>query len=163
MHDLKTNALVFSLEERGEHDYMSNLFTETHGMLQVRIPGARKPKAKLSPHVGVGDEVRVRLIFQKRITLGDAVLITRARLPFDVPGRIEKLLSHGVPDPVLWRICTAESFSWPDVLSCLGWNVSHATCEECGRPPAVFLWGSQFFACDSCAVRLHPMSYVSLN
>lgn len=155
MYEYTGEAIVLDREDLGDFDARITLFSEHSGKLTGKAKSIRKITSKLSAHLEPGNIVRIRAVEQRGLQVVDALKICKSGIPLADIVRIAAVLPEGEPDPDLWRIFTSDNFSWPSLLSLLGWHPQHANCGICGlRTDLSFHIGSQTFFCKKCAFRL---------
>lgn len=157
MHEFVTRGVVLSMEPSGEFDARYSLFTEQFGRIRARAKSVRKPTSKLAGHLQPGNLVSARFVETKGLQLVDAVKARVALLdPLDLH-ILDRILPETVPEPAVWAMFARQTFSWPAVLTTLGWDARHATCAVCHAPrPTVFHPTRQDFFCATCASRFAP-------
>ncbi len=155
MYEYTGEAIVLNREDLGDLDARITLFSRQFGKFVGKAKSIRKITSKLSAHLEPGNIVRVRLIEQRGLQVVDALKIRRSNVPLTDISRIAAVLPDGQPDPDLWQMFASGGFSWPVLLSLLGWHPQYASCGMCGvKANLSFHVASQVFFCKNCAFSL---------
>ncbi len=169
MSEYVTRAIVLGFRDSKEHDKVFDLYTESFGRIRVRAPGGRKIVSKLSPHLDVMNLATVKVVEKNALTLTDAILENNFQslksnpVSFGKALRALRALSflspEAVPDQTLWNFLLdslgAGTMNPVEMVSVLGYDPRHASCELCGgKDVAFFDEGNQGFLCEPCSSKV---------
>ncbi len=156
MQEYVANTIVLKKDPLRDLDGRYAFFTEQFGKVVGKTTSSRKITSKLAPHLEPGMVSRVRYIEQHGTQIVDALKVGRiSSVSFLDLHFLAELLPEGQPEPELWSLMFQEAFSWPRVLSVLGWDPEGAVCAACGRNDvAAFYVRRQEYFCENCASKL---------
>lgn len=177
MKDFVTNAYVLRVTPSRDYDKTAHLFTEDFGKIEARVVSGRKILSKFSPHIEPTQKIIVRLAKRNGFTITDVLscsslahikenhtLFVNILKSFSV---IHFLAPKEVRDNSLWRLLqqmdSTGDIDPRETLSCLGYNIHHASCDICGSNFIVgFNIFSHEFLCITCAEKFPESRIVIL-
>lgn len=168
MKEYLTSAIVLNVRPHKEYDRRVELYTKDFGLLKAKVIGGRKILSKLSPHLDVGNLIKVRFVQKTQFTLVDALEENKfsslkkderkAVLFFRLLFLIRSLVPEAVPDSPFWyfflRSLREGRIDFKTFLKLLGYNPALAECDNCrSKNPAYFQVLLQTFLCGNCSFR----------
>jgi recombinational DNA repair protein (RecF pathway) len=155
MQEYVSNAVILRKEPMGDIDARYVLFTERFGKVIAKAKSSRKVTSKLAPHLEPGTLSKVRFIETHGTQLIDALKNDRTTVSLQNLHLLSRLLPDAQPEPELWQALLGEQFSWPMVLSILGWDPAEAECSSCAAlQPNYFYVPRQEFFCNRCVLKI---------
>ncbi|MBS3903469.1 MAG: recombination protein O N-terminal domain-containing protein [Anaplasmataceae bacterium] len=152
MRELVGQGLVLRRDSLGEFDERITLFTEEWGKVKAKTISSRKPLSKLSPHLEIGNVIRMRCVEKHDLQLVDALKVRATEYSLFDLYALDRLLFEDEIDGELWDDLSGETLSWELILSRLGWDSRYAICAECNQKNVVmFDLRTHTYLCGRCS------------
>ena len=160
MLEYVTEAIVLDKIDLGELDSKVYLFTKDFGKITAKIKSGRKIISKLASHTEPLNLVTVRIVDKNSPQLIDA-LISKKGIPgktfFKIVSLVRDISPENQSDLNLWKHLLslmdkgAEAGDFIKVLKILGFDPTHAKCNNCLKgSPDFFSIKDLVFYCKSC-------------
>lgn len=156
-----TTAIVLDIEDKGDLDAITTLYTKDFGRIRAKAKSLKKITSKLAGHLVPGNIVQVRLIERGdggSFQVVDALSERPPRISIELMQFIailNRISPPGLPDLGLWyeseRAISQHDFGparYRRIFANLGMDLDSMVCAECGNPHiAYFVPGDVTFLC----------------
>ena len=171
-------AIVLDREDVNGFDSRYSIYAKGFGKFFAKATSARKITSKLAPHLEPGNLVQIRVVGNGNFQVVDVLKDSKVAVQSSDLYLLNQMLPEHDFEFPLWKVLTEgsplsvrqladhsgqvhQNFNWRKVLSVLGWDPEHATCEICMEAhPTFFDIGTQSFFCQKCfAKRGNPENF----